>query len=87
MPHIYCEVINRKGMHARAAAKVVSLVDQFDGQVTFQLEDRIAPANSLIKLLTLNAPQGSKIKITVSGKDEKPLIKALKQLFVEGFGE
>ena len=49
MPHIYCEVINRKGMHARAAAKVVSLVDQFDGQVTFQLEDRIATTVSFMQ--------------------------------------
>jgi len=87
MYQVICEVINQKGMHARAAAKIVALVDQFGGEVTLSHGDRSAPGNSLIKLLTLNAPIGSKIEISYANLAQQPLVDELVKLFAEGFGE
>ena len=87
MPTITCEVVNKKGMHARAAAQIVSLCCQFKSEVFLKHGDKQAPGDSLIKLLTLNAPQGSLIKIDVSGCDEDETLVALQQLFACGFGE
>lgn len=87
MPEFQCEVMNRKGMHARAAAKIVNLVEQYNCDVLFQLSNRTAPADNLIKLLTLNAPQGSKITVKTSGPDAEKISPALQTLFEQGFGD
>ena len=87
MTKINCEVVNQKGMHARAAAKIVAQVNQFNSQVTLCHGDRSAPGDSLIKLLTLNAPQGSMITINSVVPDTEALLDAMKSLFASGFGE
>lgn len=87
MPRITCEVVNQKGMHARAAAKIVAQVNQFNSEVTLHHGDRSAPGNSLIKLLTLNAPKGSLITIQSDGPDTPALLEAMELLFASGFGE
>jgi len=87
MPTVVCEVINKKGMHARAAARIVSIVKKHQCQVELTHLERSAPGNSLIKLLTLNAPQGSVITIDSHGSDAEQLNQALKRLFSQGFGE
>ena len=87
MVSITCEVINKKGMHARAAAKIVTLICQYNSETTLTHKQTSAPGNSLLKLLTLNAPIGSKIMIEANGSDSKELLDKLKILFAEGFGE
>ena len=87
MPTITCEVVNQKGMHARAAARIVSLVCEFDCQVTLSHGDKSAPGDSLIKLLTLNAPKGSMIDIEAEGTESLSCLDDLRQLFESGFGE
>lgn len=87
MRKINCEVINTKGMHARAAAHIVSHVCQFESQVVLRHGEKTAPGDSLIKLLTLNAPKGSIIEIQAKGSDEDRVIDDLETLFKEGFGE
>ena len=82
-----CEVVNQKGMHARAAAKIVALVDEYQCEVVLTHRDRSAPGNSLIKLLTLNAPKGSQISVTCQGPECELLMQAINTLFAEGFGE
>ncbi|TQV89782.1 HPr family phosphocarrier protein [Aliikangiella coralliicola] len=87
MPSIDCEVVNIKGMHARAAAKIVALVCDYQCSVTLNHGDKSAPGDSLIKLLTLNAPKGSLICIEASGDDADAFLQAIQLLFAEGFGE
>lgn len=87
MPSITCEVVNRKGMHARAAAKIVALVSQYQSDVILTHKDCQAPGDSLLKLLTLNAPIKSIIVIDAEGEDAPMLLDKLQQLFADGFGE
>lgn len=87
MQKFTCEVTNKKGMHARAAAQIVSLVCKYDAVAELSHGRKSAPADSLIKLLTLNAPKGSKVEISINGKEAEALSEALKTLFAQGFGE
>ncbi len=87
MPKIDCEVINQKGLHARAAAKVVAEVIKYNCSVELRNGDKSAPGNSLIKLLTLNAPKGTVINISGNGEQAAHALSALEQLFATGFGE
>jgi len=87
MPIIDCKVVNQKGMHARAAAKIVTLICQHKSEVILTHKKITAPGDSLLKLLTLNAPKGSTITIEVNGVDCEELLDKLTSLFAEGFGE
>jgi len=81
------QVINVKGLHARAAAQIVEISSHFECQITLSHKSKSASSLSLIKLLTLDAPQGSKIEVSAQGKDAIKALRAIKQLFLSGFGE
>lgn len=87
MPSILCKVTNIKGMHARAAAKIVNLVAQYEANAILTHKNSRAPGDSLLKLLTLNAPMGSQIHIETCGPESQELINKLESLFAIGFGE
>lgn len=82
-----CKVTNQKGLHARAAAQVVTLSNQYKSELTLNHKNKSASGLSLIKLLTLDAPQGSKIKVDIQGVDAAKAAIAISQLFTDGFGE
>lgn len=82
-----CEIVNTKGLHARAAARIVTTANQFDSTITVRHNKNIAPANSLIKLLTLNAPKGSVLEFDSEGIDCEQASDALKRLVTSGFDE
>lgn len=82
-----CLVANKKGLHARAAAKIVTLANQYDSELILTHKNKSAPGLSLIKLLTLDAPQGSHINILATGIDAEAVSIAVKELFSIGFGE
>lgn len=65
-------VKNRLGLHARAAAKVVRLSNQFQSQLTLQRLDngRCGDAKSILGVLTLAATQETELMLTASGEDE-----------------
>ncbi len=84
---ISCEVVNTKGLHARAAAQIVTTLNQFDTPITVSHKDRSAPANSLIKLLTLDAPKGSILRFDVDGDDSEIILKTIGTLVESGFNE
>ncbi|MGX5174736.1 HPr family phosphocarrier protein [Aliikangiella sp. IMCC44653] len=87
MPSIQCKVTNKKGMHARAAAQIAALAVTFDCNIELKHKATTAPANSLIKLLTLNAPQHADVVITSEGPQAEEALTALRELFEAGFGE
>ena len=82
-----CRVTNQKGLHARAAAQIVTLSNQFQSELTLSHKNKSACGLSLIKLLTLDAPQGSNINISIKGVDSEQASLAISQLFADGFGE
>ncbi len=82
-----CQVINQKGLHARAAAQIVTLSNQYQSELTLTHKNKSACGLSLIKLLTLDAPLGSNISISIEGIDAEHASQAINRLFINGFGE
>ena len=82
-------VINRLGLHARAAAQLVRLAARFESAVTLFRADRnvFANAKSILSVLALAAAKGTELSITVEGDDEESAIKEIEMLFANGFGE
>jgi phosphocarrier protein len=81
-------VINNKlGLHARAAAKIVTLTNKYDSIIEIIKGDKSADAKSIMKILMLSAPMGTEVTITASGKDESIAIKNLESLIKDKFHE
>lgn len=85
-------VINRTGIHARPASVFVNEAKRFESDITIcnlNLEDRnnTANAKSIIKVLTLALSQGSQVKVSANGPDEKEAVDVLIGLIDGGFGE
>jgi|TARA_X000001036_G_C20580874_1_gene766692 phosphocarrier protein len=78
---------NRLGLHARAAAKIVTLTNKYDSIIEIIKDDKCADAKSIMKILMLSAPKGTEVKITASGKDESLAIKNLESLIKDKFHE
>tara|TARA_B100000035_G_scaffold195181_1_gene166628 strand:- start:107 stop:373 length:267 start_codon:yes stop_codon:yes gene_type:complete len=81
-------IINNKlGLHARAAAKIVTLTNKFDSIINIVNGNKSADAKSIMKILMLSAPKGTEIKITADGKDEVLALDSLETLIKEKFDE
>lgn len=82
-------IINSLGLHARAAAQLVKLANNFSSEIhLIRLDnDVIADAKSILSVLTLAAGKGVELKLTVEGEDEKEALEAVKNIFLKGFGE
>ncbi len=87
MAQITVELVNRLGLHARAAAKFVHTASRFTAQVLVSHNDEEVNGKSILGLLLLAAPVGSKLKITADGADEAAALAALERLIEERFGE
>ncbi len=81
------EIVNRLGLHARAAAQLVQTANRFLSDVTIEKDGNEVNGKSIMGLLMLAAPQGSKIVVTVSGKDADEAMKVIGILINDGFGE
>ena len=80
-------IINKKGLHARATAKFVQCVDQFDAEITVTRCGETVNGNSIMGILTLGAYMGSFITITARGTQAELALTALETLVAERFGE
>jgi phosphocarrier protein HPr len=78
---------NKKGLHARASARFVQTVEQFDAEVKVIRCGEMVGGDSIMSLLTLAVPFGSKIRVAARGKEAKAALEALEQLLAERFGE
>ncbi len=81
------DIINEKGLHARAAAKFVEVVEGFDAQVEVSHGSETASGDSIMGLLMLAAAKGSTIDVEIMGADAVPLGDALAALVADRFGE
>ncbi|MEM6481695.1 MAG: HPr family phosphocarrier protein [Pseudomonadota bacterium] len=80
-------IVNEKGLHARAAAKLVEVVEGFDASAEITHEGQSADADSIMGLLMLAASKGKTIDVRVWGPDAEPLAEALSRLVANRFGE
>jgi phosphocarrier protein HPr len=81
------KVVNRLGLHARAAAQLVQTSNRFLSDVTVEKNGEEVNGKSIMGLLMLAAPQGSLINVTVSGEDAEDAMKVIGTLINDGFGE
>lgn len=81
------EVTNKLGLHARAAAKVVSVASRFNARIQLGKNGRLVDAKSIMGLLTLGATQGTVLEAEIEGEDSERALKELKALFARKFDE
>jgi phosphocarrier protein len=82
------DVINRLGLHARAAAKLVHLAATFECGVLLVAEDgEEIDAKSILGILLLAAGQGTRLTLRCNGADEGAAADAIAALFADRFGE
>ena len=87
MPSHVFTIINEKGLHARASARFVEVVEKFECEVTVEKDGLQASGSSIMGLLMLAASKGTSIKVTSRGKDSEEMISALDTLIKSKFGE
>ena len=80
-------IVNRKGLHARASAKVAKLAAEYDAKVIVRHEGEAADARSIMDLLMLVAHTGCEIELSASGPQAHEAVEAIAALVADGFGE
>ena len=81
------KILNEKGLHARAAAKFVELVDTFDVSLVVKKDNLEASGDSIMGLLMLAASRGTEIELVASGQEAAETLSALSDLIKNLFGE
>jgi phosphocarrier protein HPr len=81
------EIVNTRGLHARASAKFVKCAEQFDADINVSRDGQTVPATSIMGLMMLAAQMGSTILIEASGREAEPALDALATLVAGRFGE
>lgn len=82
------EIVNQRGLHARASAKFVAAVAAMDGaSVCVAKDGHEAAGGSILGLMMLGAAKGDRIEIRVSGEDAEGQLATLVELVENGFGE
>lgn len=81
------KIINRLGLHARAAAKFVTLASHFGSNVQLVLRGQNINGKSIMGVMMLAASQGTELTLITDGEDESGAIEALYELVNNRFGE
>ena len=81
------EIVNKKGLHARASAKFVQIAEKFDANITVSRGGETVGGTSIMGLMMLAAGTGTTITITAIGNEALPAIDALCTLVSDRFGE
>ncbi len=80
-------ICNKRGLHARAAAKFVTLAERFGAAVDVVKDGQVVSARSIMGLMMLGAGQGTPIELRAEGWDAKEALDALAALVEAGFYE
>jgi len=80
-------LINKLGLHARAASKFSSTCSQFASQITVLKDGKAVDGKSIMALMLLAAPVGTSLEISCTGEDEAEALKAIINLINNRFGE
>lgn len=81
------EIVNRLGLHARAAAKLVHTAGAFESQITLAKDGEEVDAKSILGILLMAAAQGSEVVVRSDGPDEQAAMAAVLALIANRFDE
>ncbi len=85
--HAVLEIINERGLHARASHKFVLKAQEFNATIRVEKDGMTVGGTSIMGLMMLAASQGSIIDVFTEGEEAEKALKGLAQLVAEGFGE
>ena len=80
-------IINKLGLHARAAAKFVQLASGFDSEINVAINNKEVSGKSIMGIMMLAAGKGAEIEISCAGLEEEKAITELEALILDRFGE
>jgi phosphocarrier protein HPr len=80
-------IINKLGLHARAAGKLIETTTRFSCDITIEKDGRNVDGKSIMAMMMLAAGKGTEIRIKTNGDDEEEAIKAIVELINNRFGE
>ncbi len=80
-------MVNRRGLHARAAAKFVQTASRYDADVSVAKDGQSVDGRSIMGLLMLAGVRGSTVQVTARGREAGAALDALEALVASGFGE
>lgn len=80
-------IVNKLGLHARAASKFVGLANKYEADVWLAVEDREVNAKSILGVLMLAAAKGTQVSLRCEGAQAEAAYDALAALVADGFGE
>lgn len=84
---ISVRVINRLGLHARAAAKLVNLASRFEAEIKVRKGDQTVSGKSIMGVMMLAAARGTDLVLIAEGRDAQAALDALAELVADRFGE
>ena len=80
-------IVNKLGLHARAAAKLIELASRFESRIRISRDDREADAKSIVQVMMLAASRGTSIEVIAQGDDAVAAADAIGRLVAGRFGE
>ena len=80
-------IVNKLGLHARAAAKFVTLASSFESDIRLARANRAVNGKSIMGVMMLAAAKGVSLKLIIEGRDEEQACAKLQQLILDRFGE
>ena len=80
-------IVNKLGLHARAAAKFVTQASQFDSEINVKRNNQNVNGKSIMGIMMLAAAKDSEIELIIDGTDEKQAMRSLLELIANRFGE
>lgn len=80
-------IINRLGLHARAAAKFVACASHYESRIRVAKDGPWVDAKSIMGVMMLAAGKGSELTVEIDGRDETEALSALEALVADYFGE
>jgi phosphocarrier protein HPr len=87
MPSVKAEIVNKLGLHARAAAKLTHLASNYHSDIWISRSGRRVNAKSIMGVMMLAAGQGSSVLLEAEGHDAEQALAALTKLIANRFGE
>lgn len=87
MPEREVTIINKLGLHARAAAKLVTLASEFESEIQVAKDDREVSGKSIMGVMMLAAAKGSRIRLIADGPDAEAALDGLEALVNRHFDE
>ncbi|MEO0651339.1 MAG: HPr family phosphocarrier protein [Planctomycetota bacterium] len=81
------EVVNPQGLHMRPCHSIASVAMEYGAELKIHFDGREVNGKSILDLISLNAPCGTRLRLSAQGPDAEALVAAVAALFADGFGE